>query len=65
MRLGTGNAHRTGGVLFLTYRQVDRHLAEPILWATAVLAVALSDHAVYSVAALIASRARLAALLRP
>ena len=27
---GTGNAHRTGGVLFLTYRQVDRQL-DPIL----------------------------------
>ena len=33
---GTGNAHRTGGVLSLTYRQVDRQLdtiLEPALGA--------------------------------
>ena len=65
---GTGNAHRTGGVLFLTYRQVDRQLdpiLEPARGAAAALAVALLDHAVYSVAALIACRARWAALRRP
>jgi hypothetical protein len=45
---GTGNAHRTGGVLFLPDRQVEWHLdasLEPTLWAGATLAIALSDHA--------------------
>ena len=65
---GTGHADGSGSVLLLPCRQADRHLdasLEPALGTAAALAVTLSDHADYSVAALIACRARLAALRRP